>query len=1012
MVQTQTQKTIQRARRILVQRLRPAVVRDRIPLTVTAWQVPDEPVPFAYAVSRQFEPFAVGQSWGAPWSTTWFRLCGQVPTEWAEACGCGDWTDVSSDGCVVELHVDLGFDDGQPGFQGEGLVWRTDGTVVKGISPRNQSVSVAQSGPIDLYVEAAANPKVMDGEFFAPTPLGDKATGGDEPLYVLRAAEITRCDIAVWQLAQDFTAVIDLVGELPSDSARHVRLTRALDLACDALGADVCTGADNAREVLRPVLSLPASASATRQVAVGHAHIDSAWLWPERETIRKVARTFSNALDLIDSCPDFVFAASSAQQYQWVKDRYPDLFARIKKAVADGRWLPVGGMWVESDTNMPGGEAMARQFVLGKEFFLREFGVETLDAWLPDTFGYTASLPQIVRQAGARRFLSQKPSWNETDVMPHHTFWWQGIDGSRVLVHLPPADSYGTQASVSEACFSERNFSDKDVLDSSVLLYGWSDGGGGPTREMIASARRLKSLEGAPRVEFGTPDEVFAEAEAHGDQLATWAGEIYLELHRGTLTSLVDLKRGSRRCEHLAREAELWATTAAVRVGSPYPYERLETLWQDLLLHQFHDILPGSSIRWVNADAEQAFARVSEGMDEIASESLVSLVGFGGIELLANAGPKPRTGVGALTVEQPQRKHGHPARMERDETGVWLKNGALSVHVTPQGRFDSAVGADGREAIPTGMEANLLQIHDDRPRQWDAWDIDDNYRRMVADVVGTITEANQGNGTAQVVVEYTVGASAVRQTIELADASPYVTIRTDIDWHEHERLLKLAFPCDLLAPVSTSDIQFGHIDRPTHRNTGWDQARFEICAHRWIRVAEGDYGVAVANDSTYGHDVTTTLAPDGHPVTVMRDSLIRGPVFPDPQADQGHHTMTTLYHPQASLDDAITDGYEVNLPPRTVRGAHSVEPVVTVDGPGVVVECVKLAQDRSGDVIVRLYESLGSRTCARISARFECHRIVSTDLLERPDGVLEKDGSVVDLTMKPFEIVTLRFSRP
>ena len=1020
MIQTSTAKRLRRAERVLAQRVRPAIIRDRRPLDVSAWSAPGEPVPFERAVGQDFEPFAVGRPWGPPWSTTWFRLRGDVPPEWTDgdetappAPPPAEWAGVAglvADGCAVELLIDLGFADGQPGFQAEGLVWRPDGTVVKGVAPFNQFVAVAQPGPIDVYVEAAANPDVAAGGF-EPTRLGARETAGTDPLYTLRAADVVLRDLEVWRLAQDLVVVIDLIGETPEDSVRHVRLSRALQAACDAIGPDVRACASAARAALRPVLSAPANASATRAVAVGHAHIDSAWLWPVRESVRKVLRTFASATALADACPEFVFAASSAQQYQWVKDRCPDLFDRIKRAVAAGQWQPVGGMWVECDTNMTGGEALARQFVLGKEFFWREFGVETLDAWLPDTFGYSGALPQLVRQSGSRWFLSSKLSWNDTDQMPHSTFWWQGIDGSRVLVHLPPADHYGTQARVPEACLGERGFKDADVLDSSVLLYGWSDGGGGPTREMVASALRLASLEGAPRVEFGGPYEVFREAEARGDELATWAGEMYLEFHRGTYTSALRVKQGNRRCEHLAREAELWAATAAVREGVEYPYERLEALWRDLLLLQFHDILPGTSIAWVNAEAEATHTQVADELDQIASDSLAALVGPGDVELLANAAPGPRDAVPGLGVGAPDTA-GEPARAERDETGVWLRSPMLSVHVTASGRIDSAVDVWGRQAVPDGMSANLLRLHHDAPRQWDAWDVDDDYRRLGTDLEGAITDVFEADGPAGVVVDYAFGSSTLRQTITLEPLGETVDIRTEVDWHERQRLLKLVFPCELLAQTSTAEIQFGHVQRPTHRNTSWDEARYEICAQRWLRVAEGGYGVSVANDSTYGHDVTTALAPDGHPVTVIGESLIRAPLFPDPRADQGRHTVLTVYRPNSMLLEAVADGYRANLPRRIVRGGHGVAPLVSLDDPGVVVECVKLAQDRSGDVVVRLYESLGERTTTHVVAGFGCDQIVSTDLLERPDGVRHADEGRIDVAFHPFEIVTLRFRRP
>ena len=1018
MTLSRAQATIGRAERVLRDQVLAAVYPVRVPLEVAAWEAPGEPVPFARAVAADYEPFAVPSAWGAPWSTTWFRLRGEVPATWAGgAFDNGRFSGVLGhgavrDGLAAELVVDLGFTGAGPGFQAEGLLWRPDGTVVKGIAPLNDAVGLPDAGPFTFYLEAAANPGLMaSGHPFDPTPLGDKATAGSAPLYTLRAADLVRRDIACWQLAQDLTALIGLTKELPPDSVRFARLVKGLADVCTAIDPQNVAGSVPAAEaLLAPLLAQPAHASAHTVVATGHSHLDSAWLWPVRETIRKAGRTLANALSLIEAHPQFTFAFSSAQQYAWVKKYYPDVYAGVKKAVEAGRLRPVGSMWVEADTNIPGGEALVRQLVLGKEFFLREFGVETLDAWLPDSFGYTGALPQLIRASGGRWFLTNKMSWNDTDTMPHQTFFWEGIDGSRVLTHFLPAENYGVAATAHDLVFEERNFIEKATLDKSLMLYGWSDGGGGATREMVASVERFHNLEGAPKTVFGDPYDVFEEAERHADELATWSGEMYLELHRGSYTSQLRSKQGNRRSEHLLREAELWAATAAVREGAEYPYDRLREAWETVLLDQFHDTLPGSGIAWVNADARADYARVAEALESVVGASLEALAGAGTVELTANAAPQSRGGVPALALGPATGKpavsvSGDPA------AGVTLANERYRVHITPQGRIDSAFDKRaGREAVPAGMLANLYQLHRDTPRQWDAWDIDDTYRDTVEDLAGRIAGIDEATGT--VSVDYRFGDSVLRQRITLLPGDAGLQLATYVDWHERRKLLKLAFPCDLFAKTSASEIQFGHLERPTHCNTSWDQARYEICAQRWIRVAEGDFGVGLANDSTYGHDVTTQARPDGSVVTIVRESLIRSQLFPDPQADQGEHELVTVYLPGASLAETIDAGYAANLRPRAVRGAHPVEPLVGVDDPGVKVEAVKLAQDRSGDVIVRLYEAFGRRTQARVTANFATTGAQTTDLLERPDGAIRTSGGPVGLALRPFELVTLRFARP
>ena len=468
----------------------------------------------------------------------------------------------------------------------------------------------------------------MAGGSFRPTPLGDKATAGEDPIYELRAFDVVLLDLEVWELIRDIWTLRGLMAELSGDDARRYEILHALSRMVDVVDpADVAGTASEGRQQLAAVLAAPAAASAHKMVAVGHAHIDSAWLWPLRETVRKVARTWSNVADLADRDPDFVFACSSAQQYAWMKQYYPALFERIRGLVARGQFAPVGGMWVESDTNMPGGEAMARQFVAGKQFFLDEFGVETEEVWLPDSFGYSAALPQIVAASASRWFLTQKISWNQVNKMPHHTFWWEGIDGTRVFTHFPPADTYNSVISGYELAKASRQYAEKGAANLSLLPYGHGDGGGGPTREMIAAAHRTADLDGSPRVELSTPRDFFSRAEAEYANAPVWRGEMYLELHRGTLTSQLKTKQGNRRNEHLLREAELYAATAAARTGYAYPYERLAELWEMVLLLQFHDILPGSSIAWVHADAERNHAAITAGATEIIEAALAALTG-------------------------------------------------------------------------------------------------------------------------------------------------------------------------------------------------------------------------------------------------------------------------------------------------------------------------------------------------------------------------------------------------
>ncbi|BDH58276.1 glycoside hydrolase family 38 C-terminal domain-containing protein [Tsukamurella sp. PLM1] len=1016
-----------------------AVHSRRAPVTVTAWTVPGEPVPFADAVTQEFTPIAAGTPWGAPWSALWLHVTGTPPADWAGRDG------------ALELLVELGFTGG-PGFNAEGLVYRADGTVVKGISPFNAYVPLAPDEPVDLYVEAAANPD-LGGDFVSPTPLGDRATAGDGPLYRLGAIELALRDVTVWELQQDVWTLNGLMHELPFDLPRRHDVLRALERMLDVVDPhDVAGTAAAGRRALAPALAAPAYASAHRVTAVGHAHIDSAWLWPVRETARKCARTFANVVDLMDRDPSLIFACSSAQQFAWVKERYPDLYARIREYVAAGRFVPVGGMWVEADTNMPGGEAMARQFVRGKGFFLDEFGIDTPEAWLPDSFGYSAAMPQIVAAAGSEFFLTQKLSWNQTNRMPHSTFLWEGIDGTALFTHFPPVDKYNSDLSGADLARAQKNYREQGAGTRSLVPFGWGDGGGGPTREMLAAAARTASLEGSPTVEMESPARFFEAARAEYAAPPRWSGELYLEFHRGTYTSQANTKQGNRRSEHLLREAELWAATAAVRVGFAYPDAELQEIWETVLLQQFHDILPGSSIAWVHQDAERNYAAVARRLEAIIAAALQALAGTedggtgrggtgsdatgsggtgdggtgdggtgsgGGTvpagaqtgsaastSLVFNAAPHARDGVPALgAAVVPPTEPITPRAEGRD---LVLDNGVVRAVIDERGLLMSLVdAATGREAM--AGPGNLLQLHRDIPNHWEAWDVDSFYRRDVTDLLEADAVATAGDA---VVVQRSFGDSSVTQHISLRDGSPALDIKLDIDWYETQKLLKLAFPFDVQADRSASETQFGHVFRPTHANTSWDAAKFEICAHRWVHVGEPDYGIAVANDSTYGHDITRAPADSGDavPGTVVRLSLLRAPRYPDPHTDQGPHRLAVSVRPGATIGDAVEEGYRRNLAPRGVPGSAAVAPLVAVDHPGVIVEAVKLAEDGSGDVVVRLYESRGTRATATVRADFPHGSTVRTDLLERPVADAEPDGDV-RLTLRPFQLVTLRFRR-
>lgn len=982
------------------ERIKEHVYARRVPVTLTANHLPGEPVGFDEATGGDFVPFSLGTPWGRGWSTSWFRITATLPED-----ATGRW----------ELVIDPGFNANSPGFQAEGLFWSTDGRPLKGLNPLNAYLPLPDLAPgetVTVYLEAASNPPVHRN---ADTSYSDLDTTPDTPIYTFRTAELAELDEQVYGLDLDLAVLNELQGEL-AQGPRKAQINAAIEAALDALDVRNVSGtAAAARAALAPALAAPAHATEHTISAVGHAHIDSAWLWPIRETMRKCARTFSNVATLAEDYPDLVFACSQVQQYEWMRDHYPEVFRRIKDTIAKGSWAPVSGMWVECDSNLPGGEAMVRQFTYGKRFYADELGVEANEVWLPDTFGYSGALPQICRLAEGRWFMSQKMSWNTTDVFPHHTFRWEGIDGTRVFAHFPPSDTYNAQIFGDELARSARNFKDAGPANRSLMAFGHGDGGGGPTREMMERARRVANLEGSPKVVVESPREFFAKAEKEYASAPVWVGEMYLEFHRGTYTTHVNVKQSNRRTEHQLFEAELWATTATLLTGAEYPYDELDALWRATLLNQFHDILPGSSIRWVYRDARASYSDLNSRLEAQIASSLAALSARPGegVELTANAAPHARAGVVAFGAAPAETAGDVPVQRHGDS--YVLDNGLLRVTVGPDGTIGSIRDLVAeRELVPAGAKANLLQLHPDFPITYEAWDIDEYYRHTVTDLTAVDTVTVEGD---EVVVTRSFDDSTATQRVRLAADAPRIDITTEVDWHERERLLKLAFPLDLHTTSSTSEIQFGHVTRPTHANTSWDAAKFETAAQRWVHVAEGAYGVAVVNKGTYGHDISRPPVGESRASlpTTIRMSLVRGPMYPDPMADEGRHTFECSLL-VGDIGDATREGYAKALPGRTVAGA-GWDPVVTSSNPDVVVSAVKLADDRSGDVILRVYESRGARAVADLGLGFAHGEVSVVNLLERTDGESEHltDAEATDggvrVRLRPFQIATLRVKR-
>ena len=845
----------------------------------------------------------------------------------------------------VVAKFDLGFD-GPTGFTCEALAWK-DGKPWRGVDPNHRWLPIDEPD-VDFYLEAAANPRVLEQ--------------GPEP--------------AVSMIA---------LRESPEPAFVLQQAVLAIQTSADR-------GVSGAR-----------LNGSHRITAVGHAHIDTAWEWPIRESKRKVTRSWSTQLALMDEYPDYFFAASQPAQYEWMKELHPDTYRRIKEKVVMGRWEPIGAMWVEADCNLPSGESLVRQLLHGKRFFMLEFGYETKVLWLPDVFGYPGNLPQLAAEAGCDFFLTQKLSWNDTNKPEHNTFIWEGIDGTRIFTHFPPADTYNGTFSADEVEQSVRNFKDTDRSNRSLYLFGWGDGGGGPQPEMIESAHRLG-------VEMGRAADFFESASAEAHNLTTWVGELYFELHRGTYTTQSLTKRLNRRAEQSLREAEMWSVAAG-----DYPAKKLDAAWKKVMLNQFHDILPGSSIDWVYEETNRDLMDVGSQAGEISSRAAQALAGSGDQICVFNVNSHTRREVVELdgrlrVVEAPpcgwQVQEELRAADSVEVSDRSIENAQLRVEWNERGLLTSIWDKDaGREVL--SAPGNLLQLHNDNPARWDAWDLDLDYLKTRTDITQLVSQRVESAGGLRGAVRFTreFGQSRFTQLMVLDAESRVLRFECDVDWQEEHKLLKVAFPVTVSSDEATYETQFGHVRRPTHSRTSRAKAMFEVCAHRWADLGDAEYGVALLNDCKYGHDIHDS---------VIRLSLLRAPTHPDPTADRGAHRFTYALMPhRGDLRQAgvIAAAEDLNSPLRTLHGkpAEPRRSLIEVDTPQVVVEAIKRAED-SDATIVRLYEAWGGRCKVRLRTTLPVSRAFLCDLLERDRQQVVVTGGAIELELTPFKILTLKLA--
>ncbi len=1017
-----TIRRIEFFRRTLKNRLFP----ETVPFTAQYFLNADEQA-FSQRKQLKFRPIQEGQYWGESGQVALFRLQARVPAHWRNKK-------------VVALL----------NFGGEAFVYANSLGEAQGLANGSVydetfqrevytfSAPIPANQPVELWVQAVASSlfgTIREKNLAAPS----------ETVFKPYRAKTEKMRLAlfdkdIWHLLLDTDVLIGLLKHLPQTSVRFARVLRALNEAV-SLFADNAANASRCRKVLRPVLSQPANASELTAYAVGHAHIDTAWLWPVTETVRKCIRTFANQIRLLKEYPEYIFGASQPQHYQFVKKHAPDLYEQIRYFVRQGKWEVQGAMWVEADCNLISGESMVRQILHGKNFFRDEFGIDVRNLWLPDVFGYSAALPQILRKSAVDYFLTQKLSWNTFNTFPHTTFLWEGIDGSRVLAHFPPESVYDSELTPHFLIRGRDNFKEKEFIDAFISLFGMGDGGGGPKAEHIEYGKRQANLEGCPKVVFSSATRLFEKLETYRQQLPIWRGELYLEKHLGTLTSQARVKKNNRLLEFSLRTTEmLWSCLPIQK----YPLKELDALWKTVLLNQFHDILPGSSVAEVyqTAQKEQEFAlqRSTELRQKAAAmlfepeENAVVIFNslpFACREVISL--PKEFVSVNdaqgnALTVQQtdegnllslslpplsavtlykaPQHIN-HKSRTAKMPEDFVLENDSIRYVFDTNGHlievFDKEVQ---RSLLAENQKGNCLQLFVDRPADWDAWETDYFYRQQWQEEARLLHARWLENGPVRQALhfEFEIGRSRIEQKVFLMAHGKRLDFDTFVRWNENHRMLRVRFDVNIHTDQAAFDIQYGYLLRPIHRNTSWDKARYEVNAHKFADLSQPDYGVALLNDSKYGYSVFT----GGFSL-----NLLRAPSYPDPRCDRGEHRFVYALLPHIgdlTRSPVLSESWKLNQKPLLFVGyQHNGQSLMpfALTGKGIRLEAFKKSEkDRAR--VLRLVEGTGCVTQVNLRFNRLPLKIEECDLMEWQTLKSFAVTQELQLEFKPFEIRTFK----
>lgn len=961
------------------------------PLDVRLARSP-EPVPFGDRERLTWRPARAGTTWGRAPGCAWFH----VGTDLRAVADDGDLALIlDTDGEAI-VHDDAGAAVAMVTSRLTPLERHAPAraTTRLRLTPALREQCVVR-GRLSLWLDASFNGKLVQ-------PFG---------IARIRRMDLVRVDAAAEDAYHDLLTVAYASRRAGDHAGRY-----AAALASGFAAADAGDW-PGVRDALAPILDGPADPSLSL-TGLGHAHLDMAWLWPLRETRRKARRTFRAQLDLLDAQPGLCFGASQPQQFAWVEQDEPDLFARLRDAVARGRVEIQGGFWVEPDTNLPSGESLVRQAIHGQRYWRSRFGTRVTTCWLPDAFGYSGALPQILRGAGMDTFLTIKLAWNEHNDFPHRSFVWEGIDGTSVLVHMPPEGTYTSSATGLALGTARDQYPEAGIAPIGMVLFGSGDGGGGPSEVHAEVARRSAHLLGLPTLTPGTAADFFGELAAYAHRLPRWRGELYLEKHQGTLTTQAAVKAGNRRLEHTLHDLEYLAALADWSGRATWPGDLLDETWEELLLHQFHDMLPGSSIERVHRETRHAYER----LDATVLDATATVVaGEHGDDLppaFVNTTPVARTGfvehAGAWWRHDTAPFETAPltpvdasslATLGHEGHTMW--NDRLQVEFGEDGTMTSLLDlATGREHARGAL--GRLVIHRDPFSMFDAWDIRADYvTRPRTDLV-PVPEATQTLVDGPRVVRrhaYRHGRSTIHQDVVLVAGEDLVRFETRVDWHERWRMLRVEFEPEAWADEVAGEIQFGHILRSTRDDTPQERAQFEICAHRWVDVCDRrGFGFSVLNDGKYGHRVKDRI---------VSLALLRSPVHPDPHADRGRHRFTYAVHPhEGGLGPSTTRHARHLNAPLVIAQVPAREAAFVVEPGAVLLDTVTL-DGAGGALVLRLYESAGVPCTA--SVRLGGGPAAFADLRgARLVNLLLDDLGPVDLDaipLRPFEIVTLRIPR-